>query len=104
MPATGNSIGLERIITVMEELDMYPHDLGYRIKVLICRFNDEDMEYTLKLSERLRNAGFNTEVYMGKSRLRGQLGYADDKNIPVVIIAGGDERAKGRGSPPRRGG
>jgi len=95
VPATGNSIGLERIITVMEELDMYPNDLGYRIKVLICRFNDEDMEYTLKLSERLRNAGFNTEVYMGKSRLRGQLGYADDRNIPVVIIAGGDERAKG---------
>lgn len=95
VPATGNSIGLERIITVMEELNMYPDDLGYRIKVLICRFNDEDMEYTLKLAERLREAGFNTEVYMGKSKLRGQLGYAADRNIPVVIIAGGDERAKG---------
>ncbi|MCD4782259.1 MAG: histidine--tRNA ligase [Candidatus Eremiobacteraeota bacterium] len=95
VPATGNSIGLERIITVMDELNMYPDDLAYSTKVLICRFDDEDMEYTLKLAERLRKTGFNTEVYMGKSKLRGQLGYAADRNIPVIVIAGGDERAKG---------
>lgn len=95
IPATGNSIGLERIITVMDELDMYPANLGYGIDALICRFQKDDPEYCLKLSRKLREAGINTEVYMGKSGLRGQLGYADDRKIPAAIIAGEDERREG---------
>lgn len=96
MPAVGNSIGLERIITVMDELGMYPDDIGYGIDVMIARFRDEDVDFNIRLAERLRNAGLAVEIYLGKKKgLRGQLGYASDKSIPVVIMAGGDERAKG---------
>jgi histidyl-tRNA synthetase len=95
IPATGNSIGLERIITVMEELGMYPDNLGFGIKVLICRFPDEDLSYSLKLAARLRSEGINTEVYLNNSKLRGQLGYAEDRNIPIAVIAGGNELKEG---------
>lgn len=95
IPAVGNSIGLERIITVMDELDMYPKSLNYGIDVLISRFKQDSPAYPLQTASKLRSAGINAEVYMGKAGLRGQLGYAEDKKIPLVIIAGEDERAKG---------
>lgn len=96
VPAVGNSIGLERIITVMEELNMYPETLGFGIDVLICRVGGEDVSYLVNLANKLRHAGISTEVYVGKKNLRGQLGYADEKKIPVAIIAGGDEIAEGK--------
>lgn len=95
IPATGNSIGLERIITVMEELGMYPENIGSGVKVLICRFPDEDLAYSMKLASRLRSEGISTEVYLNSSKLRGQLGYAEDRNIPIAVIAGGNELKEG---------
>lgn len=94
-PATGNSLGLERIVTVMEELDMFPPDLGYGIKVLICRMDGDDMTCSLNLATRLRSAGISADLYLGKSKLRGQLGFADELRIPLVVIAGEDERKRG---------
>ncbi|MFP4497884.1 MAG: histidine--tRNA ligase, partial [Vulcanimicrobiota bacterium] len=78
MPAVGNSIGLERIITVMDELNMYPAGLGYGIDVMICRFADEDTDYIVNLANKYRKAGLRTEIYLGskKKKLRAQLGYA----------------------------
>jgi histidyl-tRNA synthetase len=95
VPAVGNSVGLERIITVMDELEMYPAGLGFAVDVMICRFPDEDVSYTLQMAGRLRKAGFSTEVYLGDKNLRGQLGYASDKGIAAAVLAGGDERARG---------
>jgi histidyl-tRNA synthetase len=95
IPAVGNSLGLERIITVMDELNMYPEDLGLGIDVLICRMPGEDLSYSLNLADRLRNEGYNTDVYLGTKNLRGQLGYAADLKIPVVLIIGGDEITQG---------
>jgi len=95
VPAVGNSVGLERIVEVMDELDMYPDDLGLGIQVMICRFDDEDIHYSIRLVEKLRKNGFCAEIYPGKKGLRGQLGYADDRQIPVVIIAGGREIEQG---------
>jgi histidyl-tRNA synthetase len=95
LPAVGNSIGLERIITVMDELDMYPENLKYGVDVLICRMPGEELDYSLGLANRLRNENLTSEIYLGNKNLRGQLGYASDLKIPVVIIAGGDEVSKG---------
>ncbi len=91
IPAVGNSIGLERIITVMDELNMYPKELGFGVDVMICRIPDEDLEYSISILEELRKKGLNCEIYLGKKGLRGQIGYANDKRIPVVLIAGRDE-------------
>jgi histidyl-tRNA synthetase len=90
-PATGSSIGLERIITVMDELSMFPHKLETQVQVLVSVFDDECLPYSLKVVTLLRKAGINCDIYTGKSKLRGQFGLANDKNIPLVIIAGPDE-------------
>ena len=96
IPATGGSIGLERIITVMDELDMYPEGITTSTKVLVSVFDASTISYSIKLAASLRAAGINTDLYTGKAKLRGQFGFADDKQIPLIIIAGPDEEAAGK--------
>ncbi|MEJ2635953.1 MAG: histidine--tRNA ligase [Calditrichia bacterium] len=90
-PATGSSIGLERIITVMDELNMFPEHLQTPVQVLITVFEKDSLSYSIKLANTLRQAGINTDLYTGTSKLRGQFGLANDKGIPLVLIAGPDE-------------
>lgn len=94
MPATGSSVGMERIVTVMEELDMFPAHLNTSTQVLVTVFEEELLPYSIQIVTMLRNAGINSDIYSGRSKLRGQFGLANDKNIPVVIIAGPDEKSK----------
>ncbi len=94
-PATGTTIGLERIITVMEELNMFPTDLRTSVQVLVTVFDRDSLPYSIKVARLLREAEINTDLYTGKSKLRGQFGLANDKGIPLVLIAGPDEIEKG---------
>ena len=91
-PATGSSIGLERIITVMDELNMFPPDLRTPVQVLVTVFDAETLPYSIRIANRLRQAGIRTDLYTGKAKLRGQFGLANDKGIPLVVIAGPDEQ------------
>ena len=90
-PATGSSIGLERIITVMDELHMFPDYLKTPVQVLVTVFDSDSIAYSIKVATLLRKAGINADIYTGKSKLRGQFGLANDKGIPLIIIAGSDE-------------
>jgi len=96
IPATGASIGLDRIVTALESL--YP-ETGQKsfIDVLVTRFSDETEDYSYKIASLLRKGGFSVDLYLGdisKKGLRGQLGYAQEKAIPFVIIAGPEEMAQ----------
>ena len=90
-PATGCSIGLERIIKVMDELNMFPDALNTPVKVLVTVFDEDSRPYSLEIIRQLRKANINSEMYTGTAKLRGQIGLANDKSIPLVIIAGSDE-------------
>ncbi len=92
-PATGSSIGLERIITVMDELEMFPSNLNTSTQVLVTVFDEPSLPYSIRITQMLRQAGINTDLYTGKSKLRGQFGLANDKKVPIVIIAGPDEQS-----------
>jgi histidyl-tRNA synthetase len=94
--ATGCSIGLERIIAVMEELDMFPNTLRTGGQVLVTIFDKSCIPHAIKLVNTLRKAGIETDLYTGKAKLRGQIGLANDKNIPIVLIMGPDEINKGQ--------
>lgn len=93
-PATGSSIGLERIVTVMEELDMFPPSLQGTARVLVTVFDREALPYSIKIATELRKTGIATDLYSGKAKIRGQFGLANDKAIPIVVIAGPDEIQK----------
>jgi len=90
-PATGSSFGLERIITVMEELNMIPSH-STLTELLVTVFSPEMHKDSLKLASELRSAGIKTEVYFKHDKLKKQLTYASNKGIPFVAIIGPDEQ------------
>ena len=91
-PATGTSFGIERIIDVMEEFDMFPAAVGKTVtQVLVTIFDAELTQESLKLATLLRQDGIRTEVYCRSTRLSTQIKYADTKGIPYAVILGSDE-------------
>lgn len=92
LPTTGTSFGIERIIDLMDELDLYPANLGGTlVQVLVTVFSQETSKPSMKVANQLRDAGINTELYFEPRKLGRQFGYADKKGIPIVAIAGPDE-------------
>ena len=95
-PATGTSFGIERIIDVMEEFDMFPTAVGKTVtQVLVTVFDAELAQESLKLATLLRHKGIRTEVYCRPTRLSTQIKYADTKGIPYAVILGSDELETG---------
>ena len=91
-PATGTSFGIERIIDVMEEFDMFPSTVGKTVtQVLVTVFDAELTQESLKVAMLLRDSGIRTEVYCRPTRISTQMKYADSKGIPYAVILGSDE-------------
>ena len=96
LPTTGTSFGLERIIDLMDELDLYPDRLGGTlVQVLVTVFDETTRPASMKIADALRQAGINTELYLDARKLGRQFQYADKKGIPLVAVAGPDELAAG---------
>jgi histidyl-tRNA synthetase len=81
----------------MDMLNLYPEAITSTVvQALVTVFNDELQNDSLKLAMLLRAEGIRTETYLDPRRGIGkQLGYADSKGIPLVVIAGPDEIEKG---------
>ncbi len=94
LPATGTTVGIERIIDVMDELRMFPPNLGKTVtQVLVTVFDATQRAASIALGMELRAAGVNTEVWYDADGLGKQLKYAAAKAIPFALIAGPDENA-----------
>jgi histidyl-tRNA synthetase len=94
-PATGTSFGLERIVTVLEEMGGQKTEIT-RTQVLITLFDKNMMTDNLKVAKTLRDVGIKTEVFFSPEKLKKQMSYAASRGIPFVIILGPDEVQVGR--------
>lgn len=98
LPTTGVSLGIERIIDLMDDLNLYPpHITGTVVQVLVTIFGEDTRTESTRLAAMLRQAGIRTELYMseGKLKLGKQFEHADKKGIPIVAVLGSDEIARG---------
>lgn len=95
IPATGASFGLDRVANAMTELGLLPEPTG-RCQVLVTVFDGSTQASSLSAAAELRQAGVNTELYLGEGGLRSQFGYADRRGIPLAVIIGPDEQAAGQ--------
>jgi histidyl-tRNA synthetase len=93
LPMTGTSLGIERIIDLMDLLDLYPPALaGTVVEVLVSVFGPELQADSLRLASELRAAGLRTEAYLQPRKGIGrQVQYADKKGVQVVAFLGADE-------------
>ena len=93
IPATGTTIGIERIIDVMTELNMLP-DSKTKTQVLVTIFNEDTKKASLEITKELRSAGINTEIFFDSGGLKKQFKYANKKGIPFVAVIGPEEVEK----------
>ncbi len=96
IPATGISLGLERILVVMGERGMFPDQLATTpADVLVTLWNADRASDSLAMAAELRSGGLRVEVYPEADKVGRQFKYASDRNIPFVVVAGDDEAARG---------
>ena len=93
VPAVGFSLGLERILLLMEERQMFP-DLRTTAQVMICTLPDTSLAPVVGLASRLRQAGITVELYPESAKLGRQLSAADALHIPYALIIGPHELAQ----------
>ena len=91
MSGVGVSFGLDRIYLVLEELDLFPKAIEETAKVLFINFGEEEALYALKAVNALRAASVAAELYPDAAKMKKQMAYADKRNIPFVVLAGGTE-------------
>ena len=87
----GISFGADRIYDVLTELDLFPKELLTATQVLFATFGPDELTYALKWAKELRARNIAVEVYPEPTKMKKQMGYADDKKIPFVAIVGGNE-------------
>ena len=92
----GISFGIERIIEVLNTNNLFPKKIESDNNVLISYLSNCLIKNSLKLANKLRENGIPTDLYSEKARLKKQLQYANNNNIPFVIIIGEDEIKNGK--------
>ncbi|MCR4583397.1 MAG: histidine--tRNA ligase [Prevotella sp.] len=92
----GISFGVDRIYDVLNQLDAYPKDTVVGTQLLFINFGTSETAYCLPLAAKARKAGIRTEIYPDAAKMKKQLGYANQKQIPFVALAGENEIASGK--------
>ncbi len=94
-PATGVSIGVDRLLAALESRNVGASETVDGPVVILALERDQMAHYQ-SLCADLRKAGVRAEVYMGGGTNMGkQLKYADKRASPLAVIIGGDERERG---------
>jgi histidyl-tRNA synthetase len=91
----GISFGADRIYDVMLALNKFQGNEVSETKVLFVNFGEREEKYCLPLAVVLREAGIVTEIYPDSGKMKKQMKYADQKQIPFVVLAGDDEISSG---------
>jgi len=94
VPATGISLGVDRLLSALQARSAGSAMTGPVLVTVMDR--DHIGDYQAMVAE-LRGAGIRAEMYLGNARNFGnQLRYADRRDCPLAIIQGTDERARNR--------
>ena len=93
-PATGISIGLDRLVfALMQKKD-------FKIKstrpVIICVFDKNRINEYIEILTKLRISNISSEIYPGEGKLKKQMEYANKIGSPAVILYGEDEIKSGK--------
>jgi histidyl-tRNA synthetase len=97
VPACGFSLGLERIIVVMTERDMFPASLAQGAVDVVVTFMDDDSRgEAMALAAELRGQRLRVDVYPDAARkFEKPMKYATTRGATALAIFGENERARG---------
>ncbi len=94
LPGVGASLGLDRLLAAMDELNLLPK-VATAAPVLMVQFDTERLGDYQRVARLLRAAGIGVDVYPEAKKIGQQLKYAESRGFRVALIAGADEFAKG---------
>lgn len=96
LSGVGISFGADRIYDVLNGLDLYPKEAKTGTQLLFVNFGGEkETAQCLTLAAQARRAGIRTEIYPDSAKMKKQMSYAADNNIPFVALIGEDEAKSG---------
>lgn len=99
IPACGFSLGLERILVVMSERNMFPANVSSSpAEVMVAIWDEESIGDSVKLAQELRQGGLRVDLYPEADKLGKQFKYASSRDVHFVVVVGDDERARGEAS------
>ena len=95
MSGVGISFGIERIIDVMDTLNLLPSVDSSACQVLFTYFDLEGQLKCIGLANSLRSNGISCEVYPDLTKIKKSFEYADKKGIRFVAVIGSEEIKSG---------
>ncbi len=92
----GVSFGADRIYDVLTELKLFPEETASLTKILLVNFGEKEEIFSLGVLEKLQRADIPAELYPEPVKMKKQMKYADQKQIPYVLLIGEEEMNTGR--------
>ncbi|MCR4921636.1 MAG: histidine--tRNA ligase [Bacteroidaceae bacterium] len=96
LSGVGISFGADRIYDVLNQLELYPEAVTTATQMLFINFGPTETAYCLPVVARARRAGIRCEMYPDAAKMKKQMQYANQKQIPYVVLAGESEMAAQR--------
>ncbi len=96
LSGVGFSFGADRIFDVLNTLDLFPKEAVHTTQALFINFGEKETAYCIPLVAQLRKAGIRTEIYPDSAKMKKQMGYANAKEIPYVVLVGENEMNTGK--------
>ena len=87
----GISFGADRIFDVMNELNLFPESAQIGTQIMFVNFGEKEAKYCIQAVTKLRKSDINAELYPDSAKMKKQMTYANNKNIPYVALVGESE-------------
>lgn len=96
LSGVGISFGADRIYDVLNQLGLYPQEIGTSVKVMFVNFGGEEMKASRRYVNALRRSGVSASLYPDNTKMKKQMTYANVHSIPYVAIVGETELQEGK--------
>lgn len=96
LSGVGISFGADRIYDVLNTLELYPEETLNATQVLFINFGEKEAAYCLPIISEVRKNGIRAEIYPDAAKMKKQMGYANAKAIPYVVLVGENEMKEGK--------
>ena len=96
-PAVGFAMGVERLVLLLETLNVFPAELDLTVDVYLTAFGEASQAYSLLLAERLRSEqpSLRIQTHCGGGNFKKQMKKADQSGANLALILGEDEMSRG---------
>ena len=91
MSGVGISFGADRIYDLMLEKNLFPENLEDSAEILLVNFGKTEEKVCIRIINALRDRDIRSELYPDQAKLKKQMSYANDKQIPYVLLVGAEE-------------